>query len=182
MKLKVTCNIDVDSLETSTVMAANLADSALDPSRLSGRARNAIERIWGANVTREDLTAPDAYVKLCATQGVGARTLAEIDAAMRAWGCAGLGGRAMLDDAQLRRLRARAKLWPLFRSLGPREVVLLLAEFCAEQIAKARHRLARPASKSRVARQRASLAFHLACEATLRPAVESLPAQDGSRR
>ena len=150
-------------------------ESALDRARLSGRAVNAIERVWGADAKRRDLLAPDAHDRLRQLRGIGERTIREIEEAVVAWGFTGIGGKRRADPFQRVRLTHRGRLDAALRALGTREILVLLSDICGEHIAACRQRLTRKLSQRRRRRYERAVAYYVRCKEHLDRCLENAP-------
>jgi len=142
---------------------------------LGPRAINAIARIWGREALQSALLAPDAYARLCESRGIGRQTIDEIDRALQAWGLPGVGGRDRVDAAHRKRLEHRSRAALALRAEGARELTLMLADVCSEQVLKSKQALTRRLSKARRAREQAHVSYYSACETVLRRCAADLP-------
>jgi hypothetical protein len=152
--------------------------TAFDRGLLSARAINAIERIWGADAKRQVLLERDAYRRLRQARGVGAHSIAEIERAVLAWGFEGIGGKRALDESQRKRLAHRNRLGGALRDIGAQELLLQLAEICAERLAAYRQRLTRRLSRLHRAKCERAAAYYARCEVEFRRFAELAPARD----
>jgi hypothetical protein len=149
--------------------------SALDRARLSARAINAIERIWGRDAKRRQLVEPDAYQRLRQTRGIGDRSIAEIERAVIAWGFDGIGGKRAVDPSHRKRLIHQRRLSAALRDLGARGTLLLLSELCAERLASYRQKFARRPSRLHRARYERAVVYYTQCDAHFREWAEAAP-------
>ncbi len=154
----------------------DLETSALDSTRLSARALNAIELLWGREAKKCHLLKEDAYQRLCQTRGIGKQSIAEIERAVVAWGFEGIGGRRAWDESGRRLVTHRKRLEAVLRDVGPKGMLTLLAELCEQRSASSHQKVSTRSSRLRRARCMRAVVYYARSSAYFRRCLASVPA------